>query len=320
MSVRRAALLVAVWPVLLLVPASRIAHAQGSYEVEVYSTEIAPVKSLLLELHSNYTFRGSDVTVATGGHPPVIDNDQWIPFGSPSISAAIACSNGTTPLFQRTAASRTSLSLHDLTGAACVTAVPSNNYATHETVEAVTGLSTWSEVGAYLFTSEQRAPGVRAVGASVRYKVRAPGAWNWPVNVAVSTEVEYDDPGFSTSGDRWTWELRPVIDKSLGRWYVSVNPTLERTLEGPGVVNGIEFSPSAKTEFDFTDRISGGVEYYAAYGKIGGFAPPQSRLQQFFGVVDLHVSPRWEVNAGMGAGTTPATSHLVGKLILGRRF
>jgi hypothetical protein len=250
----------------MLAPASHAAHAQGSYEIEVYSTEIAPVKSLLLELHSNYTFRGNDAAV-TGSQPPFIDNDQWIPFASHRISAAIACSNGTTPLFQRKATtSRTSLSLRDLTGVPCVTLVPSNNYATHETIEAVTGLTSWSEVGAYLFTSEQRAPGVRAVGASVRYNVRAPGTWNWPVNVAVSTEVEYDDPGFSTNGDEWTWELRPVIDKSFGRWYVSVNPTVERTLEGPGVINGIEFSPSAKAEFDFTDRISGGAEYYAAYG------------------------------------------------------
>ena len=313
------ALFLVVAPALMLASASRAACAQGSYEIEVYSTEIAPVKSLLLELHSNYTFRGSDVAV-TGSQPPFIDSDRWIPSASSAISAAITCSNGKTPLFQLKARSRTSMSLHDLTGAPCVTLVPSNNYATHETIEAVTGLTSWSEVGAYLFTSEQASPGARAVGGSVRYKVRAPGTWNWPVNVAFSTELEYDDPGVSTNGDRWTWELRPVIDKSLGRWYVSVNPTVERTLEGPGVINGVEFAPSAKTEFDFTDRISGGVEYYAAYGKIGGFAPPQSRVQQLFGVADLHVSPRWEVNAGLGAGMTPASSHLVGKMILGRRF
>ncbi len=220
--------------------------------------------------------------------------------------------------FQRSPSSRAQLQVDDLTGASCVSVLASNAYATHETIEAVTGLTSWSEVGAYLFTSEQDAPVVRAVGGSVRYKVRAPGSWNWPVSVAFSTELEYDDPRFST--DRWTWELRPVIDKAVGRWYVSMNPTVERTLEGTGVINGIEFSPSAKTEFDFTDRISGGAEYYGAYGKIGGFAPPQSRLQQLFGVIDLRVSPLWEVNFGVGAGMTPATSHLIGKLILGRRF
>ncbi|MGH7655566.1 MAG: hypothetical protein ACREN6_12975 [Gemmatimonadaceae bacterium] len=308
-----AALLLALPPAMMLVAAPRQASAQGSYEIEVYSTEIAPVKSLLVELHSNYTFRGSDLTT-TGSHAPVID-DEWVALARRDLSASVNCS---TPFFQQTAPSRASLSVHDLTGAGCATTLPSNSYATHETVEAVTGLTSWSEIGAYLFTSEQNAPLARAVGASVRYKVRAPLVWHWPVNIALSTELEYDDPRFSA--DRWTWELRPVIDKALGRWYVSLNPTLERTLEGAGVVNGLQFSPSAKTDFDFTDRISGGVEYYGAYGKIGGFAPAQSRLQQCFGVVDLHVSPKWEINAGLGAGMTPATSHLVGKVILGRRF
>jgi hypothetical protein len=312
---RRACLIL--FPALALMPYARDARAQGSYEIEVYSTEIAPVKSLLLELHSNYIFRGSDVTATAGSHAPVID-DQWVASGSREMSAAVSCANGTTPFFQRAGQARRSASLHDLTGASCVTALPSNSYAEHETIEAVTGLTSWSEIGAYLFTSEQESPVARAVGGSVRYKVRAPGAWNWPVNIAISTELEYDDPRFSA--DRWTWELRPVIDKSFGRWYLSVNPTLERTLEGAGVPNGIEFSPSAKADFDFTGFVSGGVEYYGAYGKIGGFAPPQSRLQQFFGVVDLHFSALWEVNAGVGEGTTPATNHLVGKLILGRRF
>lgn len=294
----------------------RSAVAQGSYEIEVYSTEIAPVKSLLLELHSNYTFRGSDVTTF-GSHAPPVD-DQWLAADRPGVASAVACVHGTTPLFQAGAALRGAQRSNDLTGASCVLALASNSYATHETIEAVTGLTAWSEVGAYLFTSEQDGPLVRAVGGSVRYKVRAPGAWNWPVNVAFSTEIEYDDPRFSN--DSWSWELRPVIERAVGRWYVSLNPTLERTLQGTGVINGIEFSPSAKTEFDFTDRVSGGVEYYGAYGKLGGFAPVESRLQQLFGVVDLRVSPLWEVNAGLGAGTTPATNHLVAKLILGRRF
>jgi hypothetical protein len=316
-SVSRAVRLL-VWPsLLMLASAGQAAHAQGTYEIEVYSTEIAPVKSLLLELHSNYTFRGRDVITTTGSHAPLID-DQWLAGPSDGVAAAANCSNGSRPFFQRTASPRANFQLHDLTGGACVSVLGSNSYATHETIEAVTGLNDWSEVGAYLFTSEQASPLARVMGGSVRYKLRAPGAWYWPVNLALSTELEYDDPRFSN--DKWTWEVRPVIDRSLGRWYLSVNPTLERTLEGTGVPNGVEFSPSAKATFDFTDRVTGGVEYYGAYGKVGGFAPPASRLQQFFGAVDLHVSPLWEVNVGVGTGTTPATSHLMAKLILGRRF
>jgi hypothetical protein len=294
-------------------------RAQGDYEIEVYSTELVPVKSLVLELHSNYTFRGREPSGASN-HAPIID-DMWLAALAPGVSAAAACTRAPTPFFQRGPSPEGKALAVDLAGAvgasACA-AQATNTYATHETIEAVTGVNSWSEIGGYLFTSEQSAPGVRLIGGSLRYKARVPGAMNWPVGVAVSTELEYDSPQFST--DTWSWEIRPVVDKAMGRWYVSLNPTLERTLQGTGVANGIEFSPSAKATFDVTALMSAGVEYYGAFGKIGSFAPPASRLQQFFAVTDLHVSPQWELNLGLGAGTTPATNHLMAKVILGRRF
>jgi hypothetical protein len=302
---------------ILIALAARAAQAQGNYEIEVYSTEIAPVKSLILELHSNYTFHGREVSNAVN-HAPLID-DMWLASSLPQLSAALVCTQIPPPFFQQSAALRgQSLAISHASSPACGVTQATNGYVTHESIEAVTGVTSWSEVGAYLFTSEQTSPGVELIGGSFRYKARVPGALNWPVGVALSTELEYDTPKYST--DSWSWEIRPVVDKAIGRWYFSVNPTLERTLVGTGTVNGLEFSPSAKANFDFTDRVSAGVEYYGAYGKIGGFAPPASRLQQFFGTADLHVSPLWEVNFGLGAGTTPATNHLMAKVILGRRF
>ena len=300
---------------MVLVLAVHAAGAQGAYEIEVYSTEIVPVHSLMLELHSNYTFRGSEVTVGGTRRPPI--QDAWFPAAGalPPDLQGTPATCVSSPYFQRTASP---VAFRDaFATSACAGAIV-NNYATHESIEAVTGLSSWSEIGAYLFTNEQSSPGVRPVGGSLRLKARAPAAWNWPVGFAVSTEVEYDDPAISA--DPWSLELRPVIERAMGRWYVSVNPTIERTLRGAGVVNGVQFSPSAKASFDVSSVISAGVEYYGAYGKIGAFAPPDSRLQQLFGALDLHFSTLWELNAGVGAGTTPASNHLVAKLILGRRF
>ena len=294
------------------------AEAQGAYEIEVYSTEIVPVNSLVLELHSNYTFRGSEVSVGGTRKPPI--EDAWFHAGGASLldapSAQSTCASG--PFVQRAGAPGALRDDRAFASSSCTTTQIENSYVTHESIEAVTGLSSWSEIGASLFTNEQASPVVRPVGGSLRVKARAPATWNWPVNVAVSTELEYDDP--SISADAWSLELRPVVDRAIGRWYVSVNPTIERTLRGAGVVNGLQFSPSAKASFDLTGLITAGVEYYGAYGKIGAFAPPDSRLQQIFGAVDLHFSALWELNAGVGAGTTPASNHLVAKLIFGRRF
>ena len=113
---------------------------------------------------------------------------------------------------------------------------------------------------------------------------------------------------------------RHELRKTLGRWYFAVNPALERTLHGPDVSQGWGFAPSLKIGYDFTKAVSGGIEYYADYGRIGGFVPTHDQQQQVFFVADLNVSPVWEINFGVGIGATGSTDHLIFKAILGRRF
>jgi hypothetical protein len=187
-----------------------------------------------------------------------------------------------------------------------------------ETVELTEGLNDWSEVGFYLFTAEQDGRGVQWVGDHIRPRVRVPDSWNWPVGVSLSTEVGFQRSGYST--DTWTWEIRPIIDKAFGRWYVAVNPALERTLHGPDVNQGWGFAPGIKISYDFSRTVSGGIEYYGDFGRIGDFAPVHDQQQQLFIVTDLNLSPVWEINFGIGIGATAATDHWIAKAIIGRRF
>jgi hypothetical protein len=39
-----------------------------------------------------------------------------------------------------------------------------------------------------------------------------------------------------------------------------------------------------------------------------------------FPAIDLNVSPKWEINFGLGVGLTRSTDHLIAKMILGYRF
>ncbi len=188
----------------------------------------------------------------------------------------------------------------------------------HETIEITQGLTSWSEVGFYIFTSTQDGHGVQWVGDHIRPRVRVPDSWHWPVGVSLSTEVGYQRAQYSP--DTWTWEIRPIIDKSIGRWYLAVNPALERTWHGPDVNQGIGFAPGVKIGYDFTKKISGGVEYYADYGRLGSFDSLHQQQQQIFAVTDLNVSPKWEINFGVGVGPTAGTDHLLVKGIVGRRF
>ena len=250
------------WLILLLLAClPALAAAQGNFEIQVYGSETVPPKSLMVELHSNYTAQGQTRTI-DGVYP--------------------------------------------------------TNHQEHETLELTQGINDWSEVGFYVFTSEQNGYGAQWVGDHIRPRIRVPESWGWPVGVSLSMEIGYQRTVYSP--DTWTWEIRPIIDKSIGRWYFAVNPALERTLHGPDVREGFGFAPSFKVGYDFTPVISGGIEYYADYGRIGDFAPVHDQQQQVFVVTDLNVSPVWEINFGVGLGATAGTDHLIFKLILGRRF
>jgi hypothetical protein len=136
--------------------------------------------------------------------------------------------------------------------------------------------------------------------------------------VSVSTEIGYQRPIFSK--DTWSWEIRPIIDKQLGPWYVAFNPALERSWHGPSVPAGVEFSPAVKLSYQFNKTVAGGFEYYGSTGPVTDFAPFGEQQQQIFPTVDLDFGPAWEFNFGVGVGFTGSTDHLIVKMILGRRF
>jgi hypothetical protein len=192
------------------------------------------------------------------------------------------------------------------------------NHAEHETVEITQGVTDWSEVGFYIFTSIQSDGGWHWVGDHIRPRVRAPESWHWPVGASLSLEFGYQRAEFSP--DTWTLEIRPIIDKKIGPWYLSFNPTLDRSFHGPSVNQGVVFSPNVKVSYDFTKKIAGGLEYYASDGPVTGFLPLRDQQQQFFPTIDVDFGPQWEFNFGVGIGATQATDHLIVKCIIGRRF
>jgi hypothetical protein len=192
------------------------------------------------------------------------------------------------------------------------------NHAEHETIEVTQGINKWSEVGFYIFTSERSGQGIQWVGDHLRPRVRVPDSWHWPVGASLSMEVGYQRAFFSP--DTWTWEIRPIVDKQVGRFYWAINPAFERTWHGPGVADGLDFAPNVKVSWDFTKKVTGGIEYYADYGNIRHIVSMHDQQQMFFPAIDLNVSPDWELNFGVGVGPTAATDHWIIKGIVGRHF
>jgi hypothetical protein len=238
-----------------------LGHAQGSYEIQVYGSDLVAPGSTMFELHSNFTFMGVKAVV-DGMYP--------------------------------------------------------TEHQLHETLEITHGFNDWFEVGFYVFTSADSRVGWQWVGDHIRPRVRAPESWHWPVGVSLSTEVGYQRAVYSP--DTWTWEIRPIIDKTIGKLYLDFNPSVDRSFHGPSVSQGVTFSPNVKVGYDVTKVFNAGFEYYGAVGPVTGFDPLRQQMQQIFAVTDLNFSKDWEFNFGVGVGMTGATDHLIVKMIIGRRF
>jgi hypothetical protein len=235
-------------------------QAQGNFEVQVYGSELVPKGATMVEMHSNFTARGS----ATA-------------FG-----------------------------------------VLGTNHAEHQTLEITHGFNEWFEIGFYQFTSIQPDGSWMWVGTHIRPRIGIPASYHLPVGLSLSTEFGYQRPNFDP--DSWSLELRPIVDKTIGKLYMSFNPTLEKSFHGPSKTDGLGFSPNLKVSYDVLKRVAFGLEYYGAYGPWTHWDPLRRTEQLFVPAVDIDFGKRWEFNFGVGVGATQSTDHLLIKCILGYRF
>jgi hypothetical protein len=201
-------------------------------------------------------------------------------------------------------------------------AVPGGTLATHhalhETLEVTHGFNEWFETGFYLFSSVQPDGSWKFVGTHIRPRIAIPERYNLPVGLSLSTEIGYQQASFDPN--TWSWEIRPIVDKQIGRWYAAFNPTFEKTFHGPAKGAGYEFSPNVKLSYDLLKRIALGIEYYGGYASFRQWQPFSESEQMILPVIDVDFGPRWEFNFGVGMGVTHNTDRLLIKGILGYRF
>ena len=192
------------------------------------------------------------------------------------------------------------------------------NHQVHETLEITHGFNEWFETGFYIFTNIQPDGGWMYVGSHIRPRISVPERYHLPVGLSISNEIGWQRPNISL--DTWTWEIRPIVDKKIDKWYLAFNPTIDRSLHGPESKRGFEFSPNFKFGYDVTKKVNMGLEYYGSVGPITGFDPVRDQQQQILPAVDIDFGKNWEFNFGVGVGVTQATDHLLIKAILGYRF
>lgn len=193
-----------------------------------------------------------------------------------------------------------------------------SNHALHETIEITHGVTENFELGFYLFTNYTSPYGFKVIGTHIRPRVMAPTSWNLPVGLSLSAEFGYQDRQYSA--DTWSIELRPIIDKTIGKYYFSLNPVLGIQLKGVNKRSAPAFAPNVKASYACGPKVTIGGEYYGDLGSINHFEKGPEQSHAIFLVADLYLDPKWEINLGPGWGLTNATDGLVVKLLLGRRI
>lgn len=200
---------------------------------------------------------------------------------------------------------------------AIVNEVRPSFHSFHETVEITQGITDIFEIGFYLFTNGSPGYGYEFVGTHIRPRVMAPPRWNLPVGISLSTEFGYQRPEYSE--ETFNIEVRPIIDKQIGKLYLSFNPTCGIALESKYSNSVPVFEPNVKAAYAVLPNCALGIEYYGDVGPINAFEAADDQGHTIFAVFDLLNNIHWELNAGVGFGLTPATDGLVAKILVGRR-
>jgi len=149
-------------------------------------------------------------------------------------------------------------------------------HAVHETLEITHGITDNFELGFYLFTNYTSHYGYKVIGTHLRPRICAPASWKLPVGLSLSAEIGFQSMNYSA--DTWSLELRPIIDKTIGKLYVALNPVLAFSLKGANVQHVPAFTPNIKISLAPTSQFSLGVEYYGDLGALNHFEPgPQQK-------------------------------------------
>ena len=202
-----------------------------------------------------------------------------------------------------------------------VNGVLPTNHALHETLEITHGFTDNFETGFYIFTSYQDQQGYNYVGSHLRPRVKVPDSWKWPVGASLSLEYGFQKRQFAE--DTSNLEIRPIIDKQLGRWYLALNPALEKSINGVNSASGFIFSPNVKVSYDITRVVTFGLEYYGSVGPITDWESVSTQTNQIFPAIDLNLGAEWEFNCGVGFGMNRSSQDSQGtiiKMIIGRHF
>ncbi len=182
----------------------------------------------------------------------------------------------------------------------------------HMTYEVTGGITDNVSVGFMLLTAVRPGgSGLEYAGWRVLPHIYIPKCWHLPVDLGLVTEISFQRTTYEENSNRV--ELRPIIEKNLGRVQLDLNPVFERALHGPGVHQGWNFEPAFRVGYELNERFTPSLEYYSANGPLPSFLPLKQQIHQIFPGGDLKLTKNFLLSFGIGIGLTPTGERLIYK-------
>ena len=197
--------------------------------------------------------------------------------------------------------------------------VAPSNHQEHLAFEFTRGVTDYFEMGSYLLFAHRPDGNTDFAGFRLRPRLKAPDTWNLPVGLSLSAEIGF--PQLQYEPNHVTLEIRPIIDKTVGRWKFDINPIMTFAFDGPEADQGMGLEPEAMIAYELIpDRLRLMLEYYSALGPAHHLLPTNQQIHLLYPKIEYAFSRFFVVNAGFGEGLTRASDSLTWALRLTFNF
>jgi hypothetical protein len=191
--------------------------------------------------------------------------------------------------------------------------IPSQ-YMDRTALELTYGLTDKLECAAYLNLARPNGDSLQYAGSKFRFRGSLFEQGQLPVDLGWYVELEWHKtPQFDDS--ELELELKPIIEKDIGRFEIDLNPKIEKAIfVGPDKNKGFEFGYAAGVYYNYLRWLSPGIELYGGIGLIDDSDPLPAQQHYIFPVVRGEFPGGIEYSVGPGIGLTRGSDQVLMKV------
>jgi hypothetical protein len=175
------------------------------------------------------------------------------------------------------------------------------------------GLTDRIEAAAYLNLAHPNGEPFRYAGSKYRLRGRLFEQGELPVDLGWYVELDWHKTE-AFDGTELELELKPIIEKDIGRLEIDLNPVFEKALNGPEQGEGFEFGYAAGLYYNYWRELSPGLEFYGGVGPMGDSESLEEQQHYIFPVLRGRLPYGLEYNFGAGFGLTRGSDQVITKI------